>query len=234
MGRDPSLVPISNDPENTGASSSYQRAPAGPEVAWPESRVSESSPRDGGPGWLPQARRIISPNWDERPPGLSVDLLVIHGVSLPPGEFGGPWIDALFQNRLDPEAHPYFRPIAGLRVSSHLLIRRDGELIQYVDLHKRAWHAGVSSFLGRERCNDYAIGIELEGADEVPYTAAQYQTLAETSRDLLARFPAITPERIVGHSAIAPGRKTDPGPAFDWDRYRRLLAVCQGGAPAPG
>ena len=234
MGRDPSLVPISNDPENTGASSSYQRAPAGPEVAWPESRVSESSPRDGGPGWLPQARRIISPNWDERPPGLSVDLLVIHGVSLPPGEFGGPWIDALFQNRLDPEAHPYFRPIAGLRVSSHLLIRRDGELIQYVDLRKRAWHAGLSSFGGRERCNDYAIGVELEGADEVPYTTAQYQVLAETSRDLLARFPAITPERIVGHSAIAPGRKTDPGPAFDWDRYRRLLAVCQGGAPAPG
>ena len=234
MGRDPSLVPESQGPENTGASSCYPRAPAGPEVGGPESRLAESSPRDGSPGWLPQARRLISPNWDERPPGISVDLLVIHGVSLPPGEFGGPWIDALFQNRLDPEAHPYFRPIAGLRVSSHLLIRRDGELIQYVDLHKRAWHAGVSSFLGRERCNDYAIGIELEGADEVPYTTAQYQVLAETSRDLLARFPAITPERIVGHSAIAPGRKTDPGPAFDWSRYRRLLAACQGGAPAPG
>ena len=233
MGRDPSLVPESQGPEITGASSCYPRAPAGPEVGGPESRLAESSPRDGSPGWLPQARRIISPNWDERPPGLSVDLLVIHGVSLPPGEFGGPWIDALFQNRLDPEAHPYFRPIAGLRVSSHLLIRRDGELIQYVDLRKRAWHAGVSSFLGRERCNDYAIGIELEGADEVPYTAAQYQTLAETSRDLLARFPAITLKRIVGHSTIAPGRKTDPGPAFDWDRYRRLLAMCQGGAPAP-
>ena len=234
MGRDPSLVPESQGPENTGASSCYPRAPAGPEVGGPESRLAESSPRDGSPGWLPQARRLISPNWDERPPGIAVDLLVIHGVSLPPGEFGGPWIDALFQNRLDPEAHPYFRPIAGLRVSSHLLIRRDGELIQYVDLHKRAWHAGVSSFLGRERCNDYAIGIELEGADEVPYTAAQYQILAETSRDLLAHFPAITPERIVGHSAIAPGRKTDPGPAFDWDWYRRLLAACQGGAPAPG
>ena len=233
MGRDPSLVPESQGPENTGASSCYPRAPAGPEVGGPESRLAESSPRDGSPGWLPQARRLISPNWDERPPGISVDLLVIHGVSLPPGEFGGPWIDALFQNRLDPEAHPYFRPIAGLRVSSHLLIRRDGELIQYVDLHKRAWHAGVSSFLGRERCNDYAIGIELEGADEVPYTAAQYQILAETSRDLLARFPAITPARIVGHSTIAPGRKTDPGPAFDWDRYRRLLAACQGGAPNP-
>ena len=186
-----------------------------------------------GPGWLPQARRRLSPNWDERPPGIPVDLLVIHGVSLPPGDFGGPWIDALFQNRLDPEAHPYFRPIAGLRVSSHLLIHRDGELIQYVDLHKRAWHAGASSFRGRERCNDYAIGIELEGADEVPYTTAQYQVLAETSRDLLARFPAITPERIVGHSAIAPGRKTDPGPAFDWGRFRRLLATYQGDAPTP-
>lgn len=233
MGRDPSLAPASNGSENSGASSCSRRAP-GPEVAGPESQVAESSPRVGDSGWLPQARRLISPNWDERPPGIAVDLLVIHGVSLPPGEFGGPWIDALFQNRLDPEAHPYFRPIAGLRVSSHLLIRRDGELIQYVDLRKRAWHAGVSNFLGRERCNDYAIGIELEGADEVPYTTAQYRVLAETSRVLLARFPAITPERIVGHSAIAPGRKTDPGPAFDWDRYRRLLAACQGGAPAPG
>ncbi len=184
-------------------------------------------------GWLPQARRLISPNWDERPPNTPVDLLVIHGVSLPPGEFGGPWIDALFQNRLDPEAHPYFRPTAVLRVSSHLLIRRDGELIQYVDLRKRAWHAGVSSFLGRERCNDYAIGIELEGADEVPYTSAQYQVLAATSRDILTRFPTITPERIVGHSRIAPGRKTDPGPAFDWELYRRLLATYQGDAPTP-
>ncbi len=184
-------------------------------------------------GWLPQARRLISPNWDERPPNTPVDLLVIHGVSLPPGEFGGPWIDALFQNRLDPEAHPYFRPIAGLRVSSHLLIRRDGELIQYVDLHKRAWHAGVSSFRGRERCNDFSIGIELEGADEIPYTPAQYQVLATTSRDILSRFPAITPERIAGHSSIAPGRKTDPGPAFDWDRYRRLLATYQCDAPTP-
>ncbi len=157
--------------------------------------------------------------------GTRVDLLVIHGVSLPPGEFGGPWIDALFQNRLDPQAHPYFGPIAGLKVSSHLLIRRDGELIQYVDLTKRAWHAGVSSFQGRERCNDFSIGIELEGTDDLPYASSQYQVLAEVSRTILTRFPAITPDRIVGHSDIAPGRKTDPGPAFDWERYRRLLAA---------
>lgn len=174
---------------------------------------------------LPRARRVPSPNWDERPVGTRVDLLVIHGVSLPPGEFGGPWIDALFQNRLDPQAHPYFGPIAGLKVSSHLLIRRDGELIQYVDLTKRAWHAGVSSFQGRERCNDFSIGIELEGTDDLPYASSQYQVLAEVSRTILTRFPAITPDRIVGHSDIAPGRKTDPGPAFDWERYRRLLAA---------
>lgn len=174
---------------------------------------------------LPRARRVPSPNWDERPVGTRVDLLVIHGVSLPPGEFGGPWIDALFQNRLDPQAHPYFGPIAGLKVSSHLLIRRDGELIQYVDLTKRAWHAGVSSFQGRERCNDFSIGIELEGTDDLPYASSQYQVLAEVSRAILTRFPAITLDRIVGHSDIAPGRKTDPGPAFDWERYRRLLAA---------
>ncbi len=189
--------------------------------------------QDLGSGWLPQARRLISPNWDERPPSTPVDLLVIHGVSLPPGEFGGPWIDALFQNRLDPEAHPYFRPIAGLRVSSHLLIRRDGELIQYVDLHKRAWHAGQSRFGDREHCNDFSIGIELEGADEIPYTPAQYQVLAATSRDILSRFPAITPERIASHSSIAPGRKTDPGPAFDWELYRALLAASLCGAKTP-
>jgi AmpD protein len=174
-------------------------------------------------GWLPQARRRPSPNWDERPPGTAVDLLVIHGISLPPGEFGGPWLDALFLNRLEPGAHGYFRKIAGLRVSTHLLIRRDGELVQYVDLNRRAWHAGFSSFRGRGRCNDFSVGIELEGADEVPYADAQYLTLAEAAREVMARFPRITPERIAGHSDVAPGRKTDPGPAFDWTRFRRLL-----------
>jgi len=170
-------------------------------------------------GWLPEARRVPSPNWDERPPGISVDLLVVHGISLPPGEFGGTWIDAMFQNRLDPHAHPYFRGIAHLRLSSHLLIRRNGELIQYVDLNKRAWHAGISCFEGRERCNDFAVGVELEGSDDIPYEDMQYRILAETTKKIQARLPAIDLQRIVGHSDIAPGRKTDPGPAFDWQRF---------------
>jgi AmpD protein len=173
--------------------------------------------------WLPNALRVPSPNRDQRPPDELVDLLVIHGISLPPGEFGGPWIDALFQNRLDPEAHPYFGAIAGLRVSAHLLIRRDGELIQYINLHERAWHAGASSFRGRTSCNDFSIGIELEGADEIPYEDAQYQVLADSTREIMARFPGITGDRIAGHSDIAPGRKTDPGPAFDWKRFRDLI-----------
>jgi len=155
---------------------------------------------------------------------MPVDLLVVHGISLPPGELGGHWIEALFQNRLDPQAHPYFRSIADLRVSAHLLIRRDGELVQFVDLAKRAWHAGPSCFQGRERCNDFSIGIELEGTETVPYTDAQYAVLAETVRAVMERFPAITPARLVGHSDIAPGRKTDPGPAFDWARLRSALA----------
>lgn len=162
-----------------------------------------------------------SPNQDDRPPGCAVDLLVLHNIGLPPGEFGGPWIDDLFLNRLDPEAHPYFRDIAALRVSAHLLIRRDGALIQYVPLHRRAWHAGVSEFQGRPRCNDFSIGIELEGADRVPFTDAQYARLIEVVAEIRRRHPAITPERIVGHSDIAPQRKTDPGPAFDWQRLRR-------------
>jgi len=154
---------------------------------------------------------------------MAVDLLVIHGISLPPGVFGGPWIDDLFQNRLDPEAHPYFRAIARRRVSSHLLIRRDGELIQYVNLYMRAWHAGVSCFAGREACNDFAIGIELEGTDEVPYEEIQYRVLAQATQVIRARFPDIGSERIVGHSDIAPSRKTDPGAAFDWEYFRALI-----------
>jgi AmpD protein len=175
--------------------------------------------------WLPAARRAPSPNWDERPRGTTVDLLVLHGISLPPGVFGGPWIEALFENRLDPRADPYFQGIASLRVSPHLLIHRDGELVQCVDLRKRAWHAGVSRFQGRESCNDFSIGIELEGTDDIPYDNAQYRTLASVCRGLMARFPDITPSRIVGHSDVAPGRKTDPGPAFDWGYLRRLLAA---------
>ncbi|AFL74975.1 1,6-anhydro-N-acetylmuramyl-L-alanine amidase AmpD [Thiocystis violascens] len=171
-------------------------------------------------GWLQGALRHPSPNQDARPPGAPIDLLVIHNISLPPGAFDGDWIDDLFLNRLDPSAHPYFAAIAGIRVSAHLLIRRDGTLIQYVPCEQRAWHAGVSCFQGRERCNDYSIGIELEGDDRTPFAAAQYRVLADCTRHLQRRYPAITPARIAGHSDIAPGRKTDPGPAFDWNRYR--------------
>ena len=174
-------------------------------------------------GWLPEACQVPSPNCDNRPPGVVVDLIVVHGISLPPGEFGGPWINALFTNTLEPAVHPYFREIQRLQVSSHLLIRRRGELVQYVPLQKRAWHAGQSRFADRKRCNDFSIGIELEGTDTLPYTASQYQRLAETIAALLVAYPAITPERITGHCDIAPGRKTDPGPAFDWPRLYRLL-----------
>ena len=185
----------------------------------------ESGSGAGSPDWFPGARRLPSPNQDARPEGEQVSLLVIHGISLPPGEFGGGWIDALFTNRIDPEAHPYFRRLAGLQVSAHLLIDRRGRLTQYVPFGRRAWHAGQSRFDGREACNDFSIGIELEGTDRVPYTAEQYACLARVSRWLMQRFPAITRERIVGHCHIAPGRKTDPGPAFDWHRYRRLLEI---------
>ncbi len=174
-------------------------------------------------GLLDAARQRPSPNRDDRPAGLTVDLIVVHGISLPPGEFGGPWIDALFTNTLDPDAHPYFQAIAGLRVSAHLLIRRDGELVQYAPFHLRAWHAGASNFAGRSRCNDFSVGIELEGADHVPYDDRQYEPLAAAVMALRMAYPALTPDRLAGHSDIAPGRKTDPGPAFDWARLRRLL-----------
>lgn len=194
----------------------------------PIGRVTEMKFAAGLPtDWAEQAteaRQLPSPNCDERPGGVDIDLLVIHNISLPPNEFGGPWIEALFQNRLDPDAHPYFADIAGVRVSAHLLVRRDGELIQFVDLRRRAWHAGRSCFNGRDACNDYSIGIELEGADHIPYTDAQYARLGRVTAEIMRRFPAITPERTTGHSDIAPGRKTDPGPAFDWARYRRMIA----------
>jgi N-acetyl-anhydromuramoyl-L-alanine amidase len=175
-------------------------------------------------GWLRGAERRPSPNRDARPAGTVVDLLVIHNISLPPGEFGGPWIDDLFLARLDPEAHPYFRAIAGVSVSAHLLIRRDGRCIQYVPFGERAWHAGASCFAGRERCNDFSIGIELEGSDDLPFETNQYRALAEVVRALMTAYPGIRPDRIVGHSDIAPGRKTDPGPHFDWPRLLALLA----------
>jgi len=179
--------------------------------------------RDFDPaGWLAGARRVPSPNADERPPGTEVTLLVIHGISLPPGAFGGDAIDRLFTNRLDPALHPAFAAVASLRVSAHFLIRRDGALVQFVPCAMRAWHAGVSRWRDRERCNDFSIGIELEGTDERPYTARQYLRLAALVRRIRRRWPAV---ELAGHSDIAPGRKTDPGPAFDWARLRTLLAA---------
>ncbi len=168
-------------------------------------------------GWHRRARRVASPNFDARPDGALVELLVIHNISLPPGRFGGPAIEALFTNRLDPAAHPSFASIAGLRVSAHFLIRRDGRLLQFVAIGARAWHAGVSSWRGRERCNDFSIGIELEGTDTRPYTALQYRRLGVLARDIRRACPALA--GVAGHSEIAPGRKTDPGPAFDWGRF---------------
>lgn len=178
---------------------------------------------DPSTGLLDAARYVPSPNCDDRPEGMPVDLLIIHNISLPPGEFGGPYIEQLFTNCLAPGAHPYFEAICHLQVASHLLIRRTGEIIQFVPFHKRAWHAGESAFAGRTRCNDFSIGIELEGADDIPFEAGQYDRLIEISRNLLQTYPGITSDRIVGHSDVAPGRKTDPGPAFDWPRYRAGL-----------
>lgn len=191
-------------------------------------RVSKGSAAIDPQGWLVGVRRIASPNSDERPDPQDISLLVIHGISLPPGRFGGPWIDALFTNTLDPRADPYFATIAALHVSAHLCIRRDGSVTQYVSFARRAWHAGVSSYDGRERCNDFSIGIELEGTDERPYTARQYARLVAVTRTLLRAYPRLDPVRIVGHSDIAPGRKTDPGPSFDWARLRALLKCNDG------
>ncbi len=179
------------------------------------------TPSPGPDGWIPSARHAPSTNFDARPVGSEVSLLVIHGISLPPGEFGGDAIERLFCNTLDCDAHPWFERLRDLRVSAHLLIRRDGELVQFVSLRDRAWHAGRSSFRGRSECNDYGIGIELEGTDDEPYSEAQYQRLIPVTRGIMRAFPAITPERLAGHSDIAPGRKTDPGPAFDWPRFQR-------------
>ncbi len=192
---------------------------------------SDRVPPAGGPGWTVDALRhrlegatfLASPNHDERPDPADISLLVIHAISLPPDEFGGPWIDDLFLNRLDPQAHPYFATIHTRRVSAHLCIFRDGAIRQYVPFDRRAWHAGESVFEGRSRCNDFSIGIELEGCDSQPFTAAQYQALIAATRALLPRYPAITLRRIAGHSDIAPLRKTDPGPHFDWARFRMGL-----------
>ena len=174
-------------------------------------------------GWLDDARMAPSPNVDQRPPDTAVDALIIHNISLPPDQYGGNEIMEFFCNKLDCDAHPFFDEIRGVRVSAHFLVRRDGQIIQFAPVQERAWHAGVSSLEGRECVNDFSIGIELEGSDHIPYEDAQYQTLAALTRALSQHFPGITPDRIVGHSDIASGRKTDPGESFDWDYYRRLI-----------
>ncbi len=166
-------------------------------------------------GWYAGAQRCPSPNFDERPPGVAVSLVVVHAISLPPDEFGGPGVEELFTNRLDPAAHPYYAGICHLRVSAHFFIRRDGALMQFVSADARAWHAGTSSWRGRERCNDFSIGIELEGCDTRAFETAQYARLGELLAVLRAHYPI---EEVVGHSDIAPGRKTDPGPFFEWAR----------------
>jgi N-acetyl-anhydromuramoyl-L-alanine amidase len=179
-------------------------------------------------GLMLGVRQVASPNFDARPQEAVTDLIVVHGISLPPGEFGGPWIDRLFTNALAPDLHPYFAEIDGLRVSSHLAVARDGAVTQYVRFTDRAWHAGRSSFEGRIECNDYSVGVELEGLDSVPYEDAQYDALAEIVAALCAAYPRLSPERVAGHSDVAPGRKTDPGPAFDWPRARRGMAIACG------
>ncbi len=173
---------------------------------------------DVNSGLIAPARLCLSPNRDDRPSGDAPDLLVLHGISLPPGEFGGEHIEQLFCNKLDWDEHPYFGEIRGLEVSAHLLIRRDGELLQFVPFNERAWHAGQSCHRGRTRCNDFSIGIELEGEDETPYEEQQYAVLAKVYKAIQRAYPAISPREVVGHCDIAPGRKTDPGPAFDWLR----------------
>jgi len=173
-------------------------------------------------------RQVLSPHFDARPAGQAPELIIIHGISLPPGEYGGPWIDRLFCGNLSAAAHPFFASIAGLRVSAHVLVRRDGSISQYVPFHCRAWHAGVSEWQGRSACNDFSIGIELEGADTEPYESSQYRALATLIVALLRAYPSLSADRLVGHSDVAPGRKTDPGLSFDWTRLRTELAAVSG------
>lgn len=179
-------------------------------------------------GLLEGVRQVLSPHCDARPAGVAPDLIVMHGISLPPGQFGGPWIDRLFTGGLPREGHPYFAEVFAMRVSAHLLVRRDGELVQFVPFQLRAWHAGASQYEGRSACNDFSIGIEMEGADDVPYEPAQYAAAATAIRALLAGYPELAATRIVGHSDIAPGRKTDPGVAFDWAALRAAVGSATG------
>ncbi len=174
-------------------------------------------------GLLAGIRQVLSPHFDARPSGVVPELIIIHGISLPAGEFGGPWIDRLFTGGLPPHAHPSFPAIGRLRVSAHTLIRRDGTIVQYVPFGQRAWHAGQSHYRGRAACNDFSVGIELEGTDHIPYTDSQYEQLGVLVEALLEAYPSLSSDHIVGHSDVAPGRKTDPGPAFEWERLRSHL-----------
>ncbi len=167
---------------------------------------------------------VPSPNADERPAQCSPTVIVIHNISLPPNKFGGPYIEQLFTNQLDPEAHPYFKEIGDQKVSAHVLIRRDGEVIQFVPFNQRAWHAGESFYEGKEECNDFSIGVELEGTDDQDYEKEQYAVLATLIDSLRIVYPSVSKHRIVGHSDIAPHRKTDPGPVFNWERLKKELA----------
>ncbi len=169
--------------------------------------------------WLQQVSRVISPNYDDRPMEEPASLIVIHCISLPPEQFGGDYIDQLFCNQLNPEEHPYFKEIYQLRVSSHLLIKRTGEIVQYIPFNKRAWHAGISEYKGKDRCNDFSIGVELEGSENHPYTANQYQQLISATQALIKYYPNLSVEHITRHSDISPGRKTDPGESFNWDWF---------------
>lgn len=198
--------------------------PSTPPLAEPYAEPHAELHVDTGTGLLRGVRHVPSPNQDARPPGATLDLVVVHGISLPPGEYGGPWVERLFTNALPADAHPYFATIAGLRVSAHVFVRRDGELVQFVPFHARAWHAGASVWRHRVACNDYSVGIELEGEDEAPYADAQYGALAAVVRALRRAYGTLAADAIAGHSDVAPGRKTDPGPAFDWPRLHRLLA----------
>jgi len=178
---------------------------------------------DPATGWLENVRRVESPNSDERPVNATLDLIVVHGISLPPGRFGEGWIDRFFLNELPAAADAYFATIAEMKVSAHVLVSRSGGLTQYVSFNRRAWHAGRSVYCGRDACNDFSVGIELEGTDDLPYMRTQYETLAALVRALRRAYPSLRGAEIVGHSDIAPGRKTDPGPAFDWGTLHELL-----------
>ncbi|MHB8253684.1 MAG: 1,6-anhydro-N-acetylmuramyl-L-alanine amidase AmpD [Acidiferrobacter sp.] len=181
-------------------------------------------------GWLNGARQLVSPHCDARPAGAQVEVVIIHAISLPAGVYGGPDVERLFMNQLDTKGVPAYADLKDLRVSAHLFIRRDGQVIQFVPFAARAWHAGVSRCEGRERVNDFSVGIELEGTDRTPFEGAQYETLIAVSRTLVIRYPVITANRLYGHSDIAPGRKSDPGPDFDWDRYRAAIRGASSGS----